>query len=94
LLGAWIPVGQGTVKISLNRANLSGRVGTVSIDANDSQQLALGYVYDLSKRSALYTTVSVIKNKGAATYAVPGGASGMTGGGTSRGLEGGLRHNF
>ena len=94
LLGAWIPVGQGTVKISLNRANLSGRVGTVSIDANDAQQLALGYVYDLSKRSALYTTVSVIKNKGAATYAVPGGASGMTGGGTSRGLEGGLRHNF
>ena len=94
LLGAWIPVGRGTVKISLNRANLSGKVGTVAIDANDAQQLALGYVYDLSKRSAAYTTLSVINNKGAATYAVPGGPSGMAGGGTSKGLEVGLRHNF
>lgn len=94
LLGAWIPVGSGTVKISMNRANLSGRVGAVAIDANDAQQLAVGYVYDFSKRSAVYTTLSVINNKGAATYAVPGGPSGMAGGGTSKGIEVGLRHNF
>lgn len=94
LLGGWMPLGQGTLKVSVNRANLSGRVGTAVIDANDAQQVAVGYVYDFSKRSAVYTTLSVIDNKGAATYVVPGGAAGMAGGGRSRGLEVGLRHNF
>lgn len=94
LFGARIPLGQGTVKLSLNRANLSGKVGAAVIDANDAQQLALGYVYDFSKRSAVYTTFSVIDNKGAATYVVPGGPAGMAGGGMSKGLEIGVRHNF
>lgn len=94
LVGVWIPLGQGTVKLSLNRANLAGKVGAASIDANDAQQFAVGYVYDLSKRSALYTTASFIDNKGAATFVVPGGAAGLAGGGTSKGFEVGMRHNF
>ena len=94
LLGAWIPLGQGTVKVSVNRADFSGKVGAAVIDANEAQQIALGYVYDFSKRSAVYTTLSVIDNKGAATYVVPGGPAGMAGGGTSKGFEVGLRHNF
>lgn len=94
LLGLWVPLGQGTVKLSWNRTNLAGKVGATSIDANDAQQFALGYVYDLSKRSALYTTASFIDNKGAATFVVPGGPAGLAGGGSSKGFEVGMRHSF
>lgn len=94
LVGAWIPMGQGTVKLSWNRADLRGRIGTTKIDANDGQQFGLGYVHDLSKRSAVYGTVSRITNDGGATYVVPGGAAGLAGGGNSTAMEVGVRHSF
>lgn len=86
--------GRHELRAQIVRADLSGRVGTVSIDANDAQQLGLGYVYTLSRRSVLYATLSRISNDGAATFVVPGGPSGMAGGGTSTGYEFGLRHSF
>ena len=79
--------------MSYNRVDLSGKVGTASVDANDARQLGLGYVHSLSKRSALYTSVSKISNRGAASYAVPGGP-GMLAGRSSTGVEFGVRHNF
>lgn len=94
LLGAWLPLGPGQLKLSWNRVNLQGRVGAMIIDRNDADQLGLGYVHDLSKRSALYATVARIANRGAASYALPGGASGLAGGGDSSGLELGMRHLF
>lgn len=95
LLGAVVPVGSsGELKASYNRVDLSGRVGASVIDANDAAQIGLGYVHNLSKRTALYTTASRIGNKGAATFAVPGGPSGLAGGGNSTGFEAGLRHSF
>lgn len=94
LLGLWVPVGAGELKVSVNQANLSGRVGSAVIDANDARQVGLGYVHGLSKRSAVYATVSRVDNRGAATFAVPGGPSGLAGGGSSTGVEFGLRHNF
>jgi predicted porin len=93
LATAWT-LGAGELKASLVRADLSGRVGTVSIDANDGQQLGLGYVHSLSKRTAAYASLSRITNDGAATFVVPGGASGLAGGGASSGFEFGLRHSF
>jgi predicted porin len=94
LVGLRVPVGRGEVKASWQRANLAGRVGTVAIDANDPTQWGLGYVHHLSKRSALYGTYSQIRNKGATTLAVPGGATGLQAGRGSRGLEFGVRHSF
>lgn len=95
LLGAVLPVGAaGELKFSLNQTDLRGRVGATSIDANDAQQLAIGYVHALSKRSVLYATLSRVDNRGAATYAVPGGPAGLAGGASSRGLEAGIRHSF
>lgn len=35
-----------------------------------------------------------VANDGASTFAVPGGNSGMTAGGASKGYELGVRHNF
>jgi predicted porin len=94
LLGLWVPVGNGEIKLSVNQANLAGRVGAALIDANDARQVGLGYVHGLSKRSAVYATLSRVDNRGAATFAVPGGPTGLAGGGHSTGLEFGVRHNF
>lgn len=94
LVGANIAVGSGEIKASFNRANMQGRVGATNIDANDASQIGLGYVHNLSKRTALYTTASRISNKGVATFAVPGGPAGLAGGRDSTGFEAGLRHTF
>lgn len=94
LVGLWVPVGNGEIKASYNQANLSGRVGTTVIDANDARQIGVGYVHNLSKRSVAYATLSRIDNRGGATYTVPGGASGLAGGGSSTGVEFGVRHSF
>ena len=94
LLGAWIPVGNGEIKASLHRVSFSGSVGATSLDSNSARQIGLGYVHNLSKRTALYGTFSHIDNSGALTYAISGGASGLAAGNTSRGIEFGMRHNF
>ena len=93
LLGVTVPVGQGELKFSWNRADLDGRVGATSIAANDARQWGVGYVHWLSKRSALYGTMARIDNKGAATFVIPGGATIATGG-KSTGAEVGVRHSF
>lgn len=94
MLGAWVPLGNGELKFQWLTSDMGGRVGAVTVEANDARQLGLGYVYKLSKRTALYTQVARIDNDGAATYIVPGGASGIAGGRTSTGAELGIRHNF
>lgn len=94
IFGAVYSIGQSDLKFSYLKANMAGRVGTTNIDANDATQIGLGYIYNLSKRSALYTHYSRISNKGAATFVVPGGPAGIAGGKTSTGYEAGLRHTF
>lgn len=94
LLSGVLTLGQADIKASLLKINMAGRVGTTAIDANDAQQLGLGAVYNLSKRTALYATYSRINNDGAATFQVPGGPTGLVGGKGSTGYEAGLRHNF
>jgi predicted porin len=94
MLSGAVSVGAGEIKASLVRADFAGRVGATAIDANGAQQLGLGYVHDLSKRTALYATVARIDNDGAATYAIPGGPAGLAGGKSSTGAEVGVRHLF
>jgi len=94
MLGLWWPVAGGEVKASWQRANLDGRVGSTAIQANDASQWGLGYVYTLSRRSVLYASCARIANRAGATFAVPGGASGLSAGGASSGYEVGVRHSF
>lgn len=94
LVGLWVPVGSGEIKASYNQVDLSGAVGSTAIGANDARQIGLGYVHTLSKRTAAYTTLSRINNRGGATYTVPGGPGGLAGGGNSTGVEFGVRHSF
>ena len=94
LLGAVATFGQHEWKASWTKANMKGRVGTTPIDANDATQIGLGYVYNLSKRTALYGTLARVSNDGAARFVITDGPAGMAGGGTSKGFEFGVRHRF
>ena len=63
-----------------------------------SWQFAVGAVYDLSKRTALYGTWSGINNKGGASFVVGSLVNVPVGGAAknadSQGLEFGIRHSF
>jgi predicted porin len=93
LLAAVVPVGVQEFKASWNRASMGGKVGTTSIENDRADQFAVGYVYHLSKRSHLYSTLAFMRNKGNARFVVPGAPSG-TAGVSSRGLEFGTNHEF
>ncbi|MDR2332012.1 MAG: porin [Burkholderiaceae bacterium] len=86
LVGARVPLGQGHIRAAYSRVNASGV-------ANDAQHLAIGYVYDLSKRTALYGHVARIDNKGNGTNYNLGHAV-KSAGGNSDGFEFGVRHTF
>lgn len=92
LVGATASWGPHELKASWTRANLSGSVGATAIDANDADQIGIGYVYHFSKRTAVYTTYARISNDGAARFVVDGPAP--VAGGTSKGFEVGIRHRF
>ena len=94
LIGATATFGVHELKASWTQANLSGKVGTTAVDANDATQWGLGYVYHLSKRSALFASVAQIHNDGAQRFVISDGAAGIVAGGSSRGYEAGLRHRF
>lgn len=94
LIGTTVPFGQFQLRASYGFADLSGgAVGSGYHDDQDSQLFALGGVYNLSKRTAIYTTIARIDNDGGQRFLVaptpvpPAGAS-------STGFELGLRHAF
>jgi predicted porin len=82
LLGVAVPFGAGTFKASYIK--LSDKA-TSNADAN---QIAIGYVHDLSKRTALYTSFSRTANDGGAKYNTD------TGGATDKLFDVGIRHKF
>lgn len=56
LLGGMIPVGVNAVRFSAIEQHIHGN------SSLDSQQLAIGYVYNLSKRTSLYATYAFLNN--------------------------------
>jgi len=93
-VGVLVPVGVGQIKAAYTHANQSGTTAAgVNVDGDDANQFALGYIYNFSKRTAVYTTAAYVKNKGNATFAVAS-APAMTAGEKSTGFEVGIRHAF
>ncbi len=95
-IGASVPLGQGALRVGYTAANASGALNGASIAGNDSKQFAVGYVHNLSKRTAVYGTVARVNNDNAAAYltgSAPALASPNTGK-DSTGYELGLRHSF
>ncbi len=89
LIGVVAPVGPGNLKASYVRSDYNAAAGD-----NDASQIAIGYDYNLSKRTALYGTFSRISNKNAGTFGLAPNAAAVTPGGNSTGIEFGVRHAF
>lgn len=92
LIGGTYAIGASTLKLSYVKS-------TGSSSLYEAKQVAVGYQYDLSKRTALYGTYSSLTNDGnAATGArFTVGASApaqVQGGESSKGLAIGVRHAF
>lgn len=88
LLGLSAPAGQGAIKASYSQAKVNWP-GTPA-----TKVFALGYVYDLSKRTALYATAARIDNRNGALVAVSPSVVGTVGSADSRGYDLGIRHSF
>lgn len=90
LVGALVPVGAGEIRASYSRAKLD----TDGADPRSSQW-ALGYVHNLSKRTALYATYAHVSNSDGANIAV-GSGGGLAGAADkdSSGFDIGVRHSF
>lgn len=96
LLGATAPVGAGLIRASVGQA----RVSVPGDEDPRATKFALGYVHNLSKRTALYATVAHTSNKnGSELLTSTGGLTGVSFDATgeaksSNGYEFGLRHSF
>ena len=82
-----VPVGPGNIVASYEHAKATG-------DTFKANQYALGYVYNLSKRTAIYGTYAHISNSGSAGSFTTNGAPTAVAGGSSNGLDIGLRTSF
>ncbi|MDP2005888.1 MAG: porin [Rubrivivax sp.] len=91
-VGMTMPLGKGTFKAQYTKADSS-------VDQFDGTGFGLGYVYNLSKRTSLYTSYGSINNGGNAATgarytATTSGPAGITRGGSSTGYEFGITHSF
>jgi predicted porin len=86
LVGGWLPVGPGEFLASFSRYE------TTAAGNPEGKKLALGYIHNLSKRTALYTTWARVKNSGGAATALNGSLTAPNT--SSTGLDIGVRHSF
>jgi predicted porin len=86
LVGGLIPLGAGEIRLAYSQyeIDLAGDPRT--------RKLAVGYVHNLSKRTALYTTYARVKNNGGAAQALGGATTAANA--TSSGFDFGVRHSF
>lgn len=86
LLGATIPMGNGYIPVSYNRLTTNNAASW------GADQFGIGYVYNMSKRTSLYTNVVHLRNRNGGLFGISGGAA--AGGGKAGGAEFGLKHSF
>jgi predicted porin len=90
LLGVSAPMGAGELRASYSSYKRKEGLATGDKQAN---KLALGYVHNLSKRTALYTTAAFVRNKNGSGIAL-NSATLTSANDNSSGLDIGLRHSF
>jgi len=96
-ISAIVPIGQGEIHVGYDRSKLTNTVVPAASFDNTVWQAKLGYVYNLSRRTAFYGTASELSNGPHSNLSVATGTSITalpTLGGKSTGFEVGLRHFF
>lgn len=94
LLGANVPMGTNEIRFAVSNYKIEGPGTAFDGKAN---KFALGYVANLSKRTALYATYARVSNSGASNQALNGAtvvANGTVGDRNSTGMDFGIRHSF
>lgn len=86
ILGVTAPMGALTLKASYVARKIEGE--------KMGNQVAFGGVYDLSKRTSLYATYSVLKNEEGSGLNVGSAAASDFTGLKSKGFEAGVKHSF
>ena len=87
LIGGLVPVGAGQIRLSYSTYKVDGGVADPR-----SSKIALGYVHNLSKRTALYATYAHVSNKNGANASLNGALTGAND--NSNGYDFGIRHSF
>ena len=89
LIGGLVPVGPGEIRLAYSQYK-DDSAGTPK-----AKKLALGYVHNLSKRTALYATYARVTNSGGSAQSVfPGAAGNPSANSRSNGYDFGVRHSF
>jgi len=86
LIGALVPMGAGQIRVAYSTYK------TDAAAAPKSKKWALGYVHNLSKRTALYTTFARVTNSGGAAQALNGAVTAANA--RSTGYDFGIKHSF
>jgi predicted porin len=107
-LSAGVPLGQGEFKAGYAQVKDRGTQSGVSIENSDAWQWALQYIYNLSKRTALYGGIAQLDNDPCSARSILNGTIGSTpstqrqvgnctanlSGRKSEGYNIGVRHSF
>ncbi|WP_418125836.1 porin [Variovorax sp. 160MFSha2.1] len=103
LLGVTVPVGAGLIRASYSavKYDYNQPFNPFGLNNRDpkANKLALGYVHNLSKRTALYATIARVSNKNGASLTVGGpgfyqASENVFKPKTSTGYDFGIRHAF
>ncbi|WP_397407696.1 porin [Polaromonas sp.] len=86
LIGALVPMGAGQIRVAYSTYK------TDAAGTPKSKKWALGYVHNLSKRTALYTTFARVTNSGGASQALNGAVTAVNA--RSTGYDFGIKHSF
>jgi len=81
-----VPVGVGEIRGSYSFHKTS------AVGHPEAKKVAIGYVHNLSKRSAIYATYARVRNSGGSTVSLNGATTGANQ--SSSGLDLGVRHSF
>lgn len=87
VLGAVVPVGPGLIN-----ASFSQLVSDIGASEPKARKLAVGYVHNFSKRTAVYTTLARVTNSSGQSIALGGATTAANR--PSTGLDLGVRHSF
>lgn len=85
-IGGTYRVGAGDIKLLLSNYK------TTAAGNPETKKISLGYVHNVSKRTAVYSTFARVQNSGGATTALNNSVTGANR--SSSGLDIGVRHSF
>ena len=94
-IGTIVPVtAAGSFTAQFTKSSTNGAADLSATAAGDAKLYTVGYQHNLSKRTALYSTVSLVDNSGKAAYYLTSTGATVTAGGRQGGVDVGIRHSF